>query len=93
MDYADKGYVSGYVDVITRYLDSIDGVENLNSGKKAWIANMLDKFAQNFRYAAVGDIYIDQTVELYCGISSILGLQYDKSFLRPLNFEDCDKFN
>ena len=93
LDYADKGYVSGYVDVITRYLDSIDGVENLNSGKKAWIANMLDKFAQNFRYAAVGDIYIDQTVELYCGISSILGLLYDKSFLRPLNFEDCDKFN
>lgn len=93
LDYADKGYVSGYVDVVTKYLDSIDGVVNLNSGKKAWIANMLDKFAQNFRYAAVGDIYIDQTVELYCGISSVLGFQYDKSFLNLLNFEDCDKFN
>ena len=93
LDYADKGYVSGYVDVITTYLDSIDGVENLNSGKKAWIASLLDKFAQNFRYAAIGDIYIDQTVELYCGISSVLGLQYDKSFLNILDFENCDKFN
>lgn len=90
LDYADKGYVSGYVDVITRYLDSIDGVENLNLGKKAWIANMLDKFARNFRNAAIGDMYIDQTAELYCGISSVLGFQYDKSFLKLINFEDCD---
>lgn len=90
LDYADKGYVSGYVDVITRYLDSIDGVENLNLGKKAWVANMLDKFAQNFRNASVGDMYIDQTAGLYCGISSVLGFQYDKSFLKLINFEDCD---
>ena len=71
-------------------MDSIDGVENLNLGKKAWIANMLDKFARNFRNAAIGDMYIDQTAELYCGISSVLGFQYDKSFLKLINFEDCD---
>lgn len=91
--YADKGYVSGYVDAIIEYLEEIDGIANLNAEKKVWIANLLNKFAQKFRYAAIGDIYIVQTVELYCGISSVLGLQYDKSFLNILNFEDCDKFN
>lgn len=93
LTYTDKGYVSGYVDAAITYLEDIDGVANLNAVKKVWVANMLNKFAQNFRYAAIGDVYIEQTVELYCGISSVLGFQYDKSFLSILDFEDCDKFN
>ena len=87
LGYTDKGYISGYIDVIELYLDSIDGVDNVPSDKKIWIANMLDQFAKNFRNVSERDIYIDRKIPLYCGISYALGLQYDKKFLEIIDFD------
>lgn len=92
LEYAKKGYVSGYIDVIEIYLESIDGLDNVSTEKKVWIANMLDLFAKNYRYTSEGDIYIDQKVPLYCGISFALGLQYDKNFYRILDLDDIYAF-
>ena len=47
LEYAKKGYISGYIDVTEEYLDSINGIENLDSNNKLAIANYLDSFAKN----------------------------------------------
>ena len=79
LEYAKKGYISGYIVAIEEYLDSIDGIENLDSKNKIVIATYLDSFAKHFKNASEFDIHIDQDIVLYCGISKALGFQYDKS--------------
>lgn len=93
LEYAKKGYISGYIDVTEEYLDSINGIENLDSKNKLAIANYLDSFAKNFKNASEFDIHIDQDIVLYCGISKALGIQYDKSMLGALDLEDDSDFN
>ena len=93
LEYAKKGYISGYIDVTEEYLDSINGIENLDSNNKLAIANYLDSFAKNFKNASEFDIHIDQDIVLYCGISKALGFQYDKSMLGALDLEDDSDFN
>lgn len=93
LEYAKKGYISGYIDVTEEYLDSINGIENLDSKNKLAIANYLDSFAKNFKNASEFDIHIDQDIVLYCGISKALGFQYDKSMLGALDLEDDSDFN
>lgn len=93
LEYAKKGYISGYIVAIEEYLDSIDGIENLDSKNKLVIATYLDSFAKNFKNASEFDIYIDQNIVLYCGISKALGFQYDKSMLGALDLEDDSDFN
>lgn len=93
LEYAKKGYISGYIDVTEEYLDSINGIGNLDSNNKLAIANYLDSFAKNFKNASEFDIYIDQDIVLYCGISKALGFQYDKSMLGALDLEDDSDFN
>lgn len=93
LEYAKKGYISGYIDVTEEYLDSINGIENLDSNNKLAIANYLDSFAKNFKNASEFDIHIDQNIVLYCGISKALGFQYDKSMLGALDLEDDSDFN
>lgn len=93
LEYAKKGYISGYIDVTEKYLDSINGIENLDSNNKLAIANYLDSFAKNFKNASEFDIHIDQDIVLYCGISKALGFQYDKSMLGALDLEDDSDFN
>lgn len=93
LEYAKKGYISGYIDVTEEYLDSINGIENLDSNNKLAIANYLDSFAKNFKNASEFDIHIDQDIVLYCGISKTLGFQYDKSMLGALDLEDDSDFN
>lgn len=93
LEYAKKGYISGYIDVTEEYLDSINGIENLDSNNKLAIANYLDSFAKNFKNASEFDIHIDQDIVLYCGISKALGFQYDKSMLGALDLEDDSYFN
>lgn len=93
LEYAKKGYISGYIDVTEEYLDSINGIENLDSKNKLAIANYLDSFAKNFKNASEFDIHIDQDIVLYCGISKSLGFQYDKSMLGALDLEDDSDFN
>lgn len=88
LDYAEKGYVSGYIDVISIYLDDIDGINNLTAEKKQWVASMLNKFDLNYRNASVYDFYIQTKIDFYCGISHLLGFQYDKSFLKALSLDD-----
>lgn len=93
LEYAKKGYISGYIEVTEEYLDSINGIENLDSNNKLAIANYLDSFAKNFKNASEFDIYISQDIVLYCGISKALGFQYDKSMLGALDLEDDSDFN
>ena len=93
LEYAKKGYISGYIEVTEEYLDSINGIENLDSNNKLAIANYLDSFAKNFKNASEFDIHIDQDIVLYCGISKALGFQYDKSMLGALDLEDDSDFN
>lgn len=93
LEYAKKGYISGYIDVTEEYLDSINGIENLDPKNKLAIANYLDSFAKNFKNASEFDIHIDQDIVLYCGISKALGFQYDKSMLGALDLEDDSDFN
>lgn len=93
LEYAKKGYISGYIDVTEEYLDSINGIENLDSKNKLAIANYLDSFAKNFKNASEFDIHIDQDIVLYCGISKAIGFQYDKSMLGALDLEDDSDFN
>ena len=62
LDYAEKGYVSGYIDVISIYLDDIDGINNLTAEKKQWVASMLNKFDLNYRNASVYDFYIQTKI-------------------------------
>ena len=93
LEYAKKGYISGYIDVTEEYLDSINGIENLDSNNKLAIANYLYSFAKNFKNASEFDIHIDQDIVLYCGISKALGFQYDKSMLGALDLEDDSDFN
>lgn len=91
--YTTKGYVSGYVEVVQKYLESIGGIDNLPQSKKVWVATMLNKFAKEFRNVSVYDFFVDQKIEVYCGISRALGLQYDKSFLKAASFDDDSIFN
>ena len=93
LEYTKKGYISGYIVATEEYLDSIEGIENLDSKNKLVIATYLDSFAKNFKSASQFDIYIDQNIALYCGISKTLGLQYDKSLLGALELEDDSVFN
>lgn len=93
LEYAKKGYISGYIVAIEEYLDSIDGIENLDSKNKLVIATYLDSFAKHFKNASEFDIHIDQDIVLYCGISKALGFQYDKSMLGALDLEDDSDFN
>lgn len=91
--YTIKGYVSGYIEVVQKYLESIGGIDNLPQSKKIWVATMLNKFAKEFRNVSVYDFFVDQKIEVYCGISRALGLQYDKSFLKAASFDDDSIFN
>lgn len=93
LQYASKGYVSGYIDVIRNYLSSIEGIDNLVQDKKVWIATMLNYFAIEYRNASVYDFYVMQEIVFYCGISCALGLQYDKSFLKALSLDDDSVFD
>lgn len=88
ISYTQKGYISGYIDCIQEYLESVDGIENLPSEKKMWVAEMLDKFAKQFRNASAYDLHIHCNIIYYCGISRLLGLQYDKSMLKALDLDD-----
>lgn len=93
LSYTEKGYISGYIEAIRLFLDSIDGITNLDAKQKDWVAKMLDNFARNYKFAAEGDIYIDQSIDIYCGLSLALGLLYDKSFLNVVYLDDDDTFN
>lgn len=48
----------------------------------------MDAFAKKIRNASEYDIYIDQHIVLYCGISCALGFQYDKSLLKAIDLQD-----
>ena len=88
LEYAEKGYVSGYIIAVKEYLDSKYGINYLNQDEKIVIAKTLDAFAKKIRYASEYDIYIDQHIVLYCGISCALGFQYDKSLLKAIDLQD-----
>lgn len=88
LKYVEKGYVSGYIDVIRIYLESINGIDNLSVEKKCWISIMLDEFAINFRNVTREDIYINNAITLYCGISYVLGIEFDKNFYKIIDLDD-----
>lgn len=46
LEYAEKGYVSGYIIAVKEYLDSKYGINYLNQDEKIVIAKTLDAFAK-----------------------------------------------
>lgn len=92
LDYTSKGYVSGFVNVVQLYLESVGGVGNVEPIRKFWIAQQLNSFAKNFKNASSKDVHITQNAADYCGISNALGLQYDKNLLNAFDLTGDDIF-
>lgn len=92
LDYTSKGYVSGFVNVVQLYLESVGGIGNVEPIRKFWIAQQLNSFAKNFKNASSKDVHITQNAADYCGISNALGLQYDKNLLNAFDLTGDDIF-